>query len=1318
MTEALNYVIAHLNAWGAPFCQYAWAMLIQSSFLIGALLVADALLRHRVRAVVRYGLWLLLLVKLMLPPSLTSPVSIRTLVDEYWTMHPPIATTTKTPALGSVMLSAADSQSAVAPLPSVSPERDAVTLPVDGIGEGGISISMPLRMLPLHWQGSLLIWWALGVLALGGMLLQRGLLCLRLLGRAQPATGNLAELLGECCATMGLDRRKVRLKVAAEMTSPAVCGILRPTILMPAYLITKLSSDQMRMVLAHELAHIKRRDLLVNLAQTILQIVYFYNPLLWLANGIVRRAREQAVDETVLVMLGRDAADYSHTLIDIAEQAFHRPALSLRLIGVVESKTALAERIRHVLTNPLPRSAKLGIAGMMSIVLVGVLLLPMAKGKNSGNNAPAPVSTKASVQKVANGQLNNETNAPIKGDIQTNRYLLSGRVIDSSGNPVPEVEVIVGDWLESQTQFTVQTRTINTDRNGNFAFREQFAPFGKRRWIYVRKDGYGFSGCWHNASGAETNVTIELFPAVTIKGRVTDSAGQPIVGAEIAFLLFERPDLRPRIRIWCPFQDAGFVPRTKTTDDGSFILEGAPGSGKVSIRVTSSGYESVIIRDIVTTKNEAMWINHKMHQFGEPLNVVLRQGATLRGSVVREDTGASVTGLCVAIQSHDSGSGQWQASITDGKGQFEFINVTPEPLNVLAKFDKTPEKGPHEWTAAALEIKKLKPGETRERLKIVATKGGIVKGHVRDSEGKPLAGIGVGFYSAAYPRSGAAMEHTDTDEDGAWSYRLPAGPVYAYIYSGNSKSFQPNSYDLDLKKDRIIEHIDFQCASNNLVGPSSYNPFMQSTADPLAKPTVPALPSNSLSGQVVNSNGAPVEGVRVDNPWSYGRQPPVRTDTNGMFSVTNLDQRNKTVAIRFSKADYSPIIIQKQPVGKMCEPVMLTRNTYFEGSVTNPKGQCVIGGIIRAMQSPKGPFMEIPTETVTDDQGKYRLYVQPDIYDIQVKVPTAGVARLRDVRINQDEAKRLDIALTTGVVFRAQVLDSMTQKPVTGIAIETAYQHENKGQSNTNGLIEIAGLMPGPCDFSVKATGYTRWWSQQCIKERERFYVAEGIESAGLQRNFDSLSFDLIADMMPVTIMVECGARIRGKVLDPDGNPVAYATVAPALTGTGNSLTGDTRFSVRTRENGAFEMLLPASKTCEYNLVAHDGDFGKWRKWANGVTPPFRTDPGQNIDDMIIRLSKPGVVKGTVVDREGKPVADREVQAADFDKFENRYYLPTISTDKDGRFELGFVRPGKHYIQVAPFHTPPEYAPIITSRIVAVEAGKTVDNVRLMTVPE
>ena len=264
-------------------------------------------------------------------------------------------------------------------------------------------------------------------------------------------------------------------------------------------------------------------------------------------------------------------------------------------------------------------------------------------------------------------------------------------------------------------------------------------------------------------------------------------------------------------------------------------------------------------------------------------------------------------------------------------------------------------------------------------------------------------------------------------------------------------------------------------------------------------------------------------------------------------------------------------------------------------------------------------------------------------------------------------AHQRDIQLQPGVAFRAVVVDAQSGEPVPNVRLWHWQQPGVKGRSNADGLIIIPSMLPGTFQFDVDAEGYTRWWSETTKSEWNRRRIAN--EQLHWQRNFDNLDFELEPGMPAAKIVVEKGVRIRGRVLDPDGNPVVGATVAPALTGTGNSLTGDTRFSVATKDDGRFEMLLPASNDAQYNLVAHDGKYNQWRKWANGVLPPITTVPGQEIDDVELKLTRPATVRGKVVDAAGKPVPFCEVRAHSADKIENRYYDPTTKSKEDGTFE-------------------------------------------------
>ncbi len=466
-----------------------------------------------------------------------------------------------------------------------------------------------------------------------------------------------------------------------------------------------------------------------------------------------------------------------------------------------------------------------------------------------------------------------------------------------------------------------------------------------------------------------------------------------------------------------------------------------------------------------------------------------------------------------------------------------------------------------------------------------------------------------------------------------------------------------------------------------------------------------------LAGVVVDLGGKPIEGAEVD-AWTWYPGNEAKTDARGFFRIGNL-QKGAKVQVVVRKHGYTPQLFMTQPTGKPGWVIVLGNKTYFEGRVTGPDGKPAAGARIRANNGPKPGegvmISEIWTETVTGDDGRYRLYAQQDIYDIQVRVPGVGVARLPGTSLQADEAKHLDIRLESGATLRAKVVDSLTGEPVPGVRL-WHWQHPGvEGRSGNHGYALVVDMLPGRFNFQIDAPGYTRWWSEEAASEwcRRKLDEAKG----GWQRNFDQIDFDLKTGMNPVTIAVERAVTVTGRVLDPDGKPVAGATVAPALTGSGNSLTGDTRFSVRTDKDGRFTALLPASGVREYNLVAHDGAYTQWRTWANGVLPPFRTKPGESVGDIELRLTRPATVRGKVTGVDGRPVAGREVRSSAADRLENRYYDPTVSTAADGSYELKFIRPGEQFIQVAPFWLDAKHAPEGTNQTLMLKPGESKEHV-------
>jgi protocatechuate 3,4-dioxygenase beta subunit len=350
-----------------------------------------------------------------------------------------------------------------------------------------------------------------------------------------------------------------------------------------------------------------------------------------------------------------------------------------------------------------------------------------------------------------------------------------------------------------------------------------------------------------------------------------------------------------------------------------------------------------------------------------------------------------------------------------------------------------------------------------------------------------------------------------------------------------------------------------------------------------------------------------------------------------------------------------------------------------------------------------------------------------DFLNMQRRVGGAGAEDDRISRTNELAGRAAEAdGKPSGPTFRALVLDSETNEAVAGIRLTKSQQPgqpQIEGVSDDSGLLMIENMTPGEVEFDISAVGenqhelagqYARWWSPDALHDHERQLEND---NSGIQRNFDSLMFNVLGNTVPTRIFVEKAVSIRGRVVDPDGKPVAGATVAPALTGSGNSITGDTRYSVRTAADGTFHIRLPASKSSEYNLVAHDGGYQEWRSFANGVGEVVATWPGQELTFIELQLTRPGIVRGKVINADGRPVANHRVRTHAADKLENRYYDPETRTDENGEFELNFVRPGDHFVQADPFWLRDERHDGEASKRITVKAGETVDGIELIHRP-
>ncbi|QEG00411.1 Regulatory protein BlaR1 [Stieleria maiorica] len=513
-----------------------------------------------------------------------------------------------------------------------------------------------------------------------------------------------------------------------------------------------------------------------------------------------------------------------------------------------------------------------------------------------------------------------------------------------------------------------------------------------------------------------------------------------------------------------------------------------------------------------------------------------------------------------------------------------------------------------------------------------------------------------------------------------------------------------------------------------LAAPQTPDATTPKLGDELSRVMPRDIEPTELAGIVVDAEGNPLPGVTVD-AWSWHPGDETTTDEDGVFRFRpESDNGRSKVEVRWMKPGYSPHYVAQQPVGVSDLIVTLDKTTFIEGSVTAAGGSPAAGVTVRGVQKDiKGDGVligEVPTETTTDESGKYRLYVHPDRYEITIASPL-GVARTEALDVQHGQALKKSIQLAPGVRFEAIVKDAVSGEPFTGLVLWNFPLKQFQGTSDDDGRLVIEGLLPGEFNFSVGAGDpieyrgmkfhrngpLGRWWSPQAKHPWQQLQL----KPEQFQRNFDDLTFDLSPGMQPVEIFIEAGVKFSGHVYDPDGNPRAGATVAPAKTGSGNSLTGDTRFSATTEADGSYTVVMPAGNAFQYNLMAFDGEYSKWRKWGAVARDPLTTRPGQTIADYDFTLTRGATVRGKVtsIDDEAPP---RQVRAHPADLRGNRYYDPTVEVRPDGTFELGGLRPGKHSIQVSPFWLAAADAENGSSVVVDVAEGEVREGVELQAV--
>lgn len=298
------------------FGEWLWRASWQASVVILLVLVAQWVFGRGLTPRWRHALWLLVLARLLLPMSVTTPVSL-------FNWLPPRS-----------------APAALAPAAAVGDDPYARGAAPVELREAKASALFSWRSLGVVWLAG-----ALGIpIYLAGSAFRMSWV----IRRYRPVTqGQVLDLLEDCKQAMGV-RTPLTLVETPAVQCPALFGFVRPRLLLPKGLLNSFSLAELRYVFLHEVAHLKRGDIPVNWLAVAPLMLHWFNPLVWYAFRRMRADGELACDALALAHTqGPENKQYGATIIKLLE-TFSRPALAPGLVGILENQNQMKRRISMI----------------------------------------------------------------------------------------------------------------------------------------------------------------------------------------------------------------------------------------------------------------------------------------------------------------------------------------------------------------------------------------------------------------------------------------------------------------------------------------------------------------------------------------------------------------------------------------------------------------------------------------------------------------------------------------------------------------------------------------------------------------------------------------------------------------------------------------------------------------------------------------------------------------------------------------------------------------------------------------------------------
>lgn len=345
--------------------QYLFNTVLTTSIyaaIVGLIIVfVKGLLKNRLSARWHYLIWIVLIMKLLLPFGPESTISFFNVVPdvEYYSVR----TIAEEPEYINEAHGSTEAPSETEKF-TVSEINHIATFDIKAL-------------LPYIWAAgaAIMLIWLIASFWIFYKKLQKGI---------YPLEDRVLRIQQNCMNKMGV-KRYIPIIIQNAVSMPSLFGVFHPKILLPQSAV-KFTDKELEHILMHELAHYKRKDILINYLLLALQTVHWFNPVMWYCFNKMREDMELAADEQVLSLLtGEEHKAYGRTLIAILE-GFSGPRLAPRLLAMADDKKSIEKRLNMIkMTEFFKRRRRLVIlAGLLCIALLsGILLTNAVTDKDS-----------------------------------------------------------------------------------------------------------------------------------------------------------------------------------------------------------------------------------------------------------------------------------------------------------------------------------------------------------------------------------------------------------------------------------------------------------------------------------------------------------------------------------------------------------------------------------------------------------------------------------------------------------------------------------------------------------------------------------------------------------------------------------------------------------------------------------------------------------------------------------------------------------------------------------------------------------------------